>query len=1172
MRMRRLSLERFGHLKDKVLDFGAQREDTDFHVILGVNEAGKTTAMEGYLRLLFGFPRNEPYAFQYERKNLRVSGVLELNGEEQNFTRLPESRSNLLDGNGTPISETAISSHLAALDIDTYRKLLCLDDETIEEGGEEIANAKGNVGRILFSASSGVADLTLVLETARSEAEEIYKKRGRTTRMATLKHYRSEAIQRIKNTDVTVSLWRRLKKEAKEAEESECKARSERDALNRRKGEAEGLLRALPDLGERDRLAKEIANFADYPESIAIDTKEILNLATQQGAAEANKVRLMQEIANAEEELGGIDLDQGLLTLAESLESTKNLNSRVEAASVDLPRRRGDLQNVRQEMARLACDLGAPKDAEVATFVIPEPAIKELDKAWKKVDEAEQHCTIEAAEVASLDESVREASKAARVQSVTEPEPAVPVDGPGQNAGASSGGADNEAAVSQASAAGGSVGDLLDRFGAEAFVLKASKAEGAVKQARESFEDALAKLGVSDGELPDCPVDLAAAEDLAQRHERVADEADTVRRDLDVQREEVASRKAGIKTLKSSLGLDGVDGVDSARAERDALWQTYRADPVENSSETFETAMRRADEVADLHIRHATELGQLRGMERDRAEADERVQSKESRLVVLSKELKEVADAVATAARATGVSISGPTALVEWVTWHGEAAKAGRELERIKADHEPTLDKAKRFLKALRPLIPLDAPDLEEAVETAREIASQEQARAAATNAAKERLAEMQKQLRKRQATLDQLRKNAETASAQWTALVAETFGGVLDAAVLGKSLNLLHALRVHDAKREQVEHQVTSMEEDRRDLIEKVEELAKAHGVAMNDPHEAFWEMSGLISQATEDRERRDRLLETIEGMRSELAEAKNLLCGIDRQRQQLGADFPESANTDTLDELRQAVGKAIEVINKRKDIAGLDARILAALGASDLDAARAKLEGATEADAKAEIDGIESDLAKADERLSQAASDRGAAAQKLKSVSDEADVAELEERRTIIEMEMEETAQDYLERRFGLLLAEEAIRRYRESHRSSMMEATQTAFSELTAGAYQRLAIESVGKGGADILIATHSNGSDKRVDGLSKGTRFQLYLALRAAAYMELVEQGMCLPFFCDDVFETFDDERTKAACRLMEQIGRKGQAIYLTHHRHVVDIAEKVCKIKPIVHDL
>jgi uncharacterized protein YhaN len=86
------------------------------------------------------------------------------------------------------------------------------------------------------------------------------------------------------------------------------------------------------------------------------------------------------------------------------------------------------------------------------------------------------------------------------------------------------------------------------------------------------------------------------------------------------------------------------------------------------------------------------------------------------------------------------------------------------------------------------------------------------------------------------------------------------------------------------------------------------------------------------------------------------------------------------------------------------------------------------------------------------------------------------------------------------------------------------------------------------------------------------MSKGTRFQLYLALRAAAHEQLVAQGTCLPFFCDDIFETFDEDRTSAACRVMERIGRTGQAIYLTHHRHVVEIAQQVCDTSPIVHEI
>jgi uncharacterized protein YhaN len=163
-----------------------------------------------------------------------------------------------------------------------------------------------------------------------------------------------------------------------------------------------------------------------------------------------------------------------------------------------------------------------------------------------------------------------------------------------------------------------------------------------------------------------------------------------------------------------------------------------------------------------------------------------------------------------------------------------------------------------------------------------------------------------------------------------------------------------------------------------------------------------------------------------------------------------------------------------------------------------------------------------------------------------------------------------MSEAALDFLKLNLGHKLAEQAINRYRDKHRSGMMEATETAFAQLTDGKYSTLQTQSNGK--EETLLALDKDGTAKRADEMSKGTRFQLYLALRAAAYDQLAEQGTCLPFICDDIFETFDENRTRAACRVMERIGQRGQAIYLTHHRHVVEIAQEVCGDRVQVHEL
>ena len=117
IRLRRLDLEFFGRFSGKSFDFGARRDAgmPDFHVIYGLNEAGKTTTMEGYLRLLYGFPHREPYDFLHQRKNLRVSGLLDIDGAETAFKRLPTRDPSLRDAEGRELPNKALQAHLGGL-------------------------------------------------------------------------------------------------------------------------------------------------------------------------------------------------------------------------------------------------------------------------------------------------------------------------------------------------------------------------------------------------------------------------------------------------------------------------------------------------------------------------------------------------------------------------------------------------------------------------------------------------------------------------------------------------------------------------------------------------------------------------------------------------------------------------------------------------------------------------------------------------------------------------------------------------------------------------------------------------------------------------------------------------------------------------------------------------
>ncbi len=154
-----------------------------------------------------------------------------------------------------------------------------------------------------------------------------------------------------------------------------------------------------------------------------------------------------------------------------------------------------------------------------------------------------------------------------------------------------------------------------------------------------------------------------------------------------------------------------------------------------------------------------------------------------------------------------------------------------------------------------------------------------------------------------------------------------------------------------------------------------------------------------------------------------------------------------------------------------------------------------------------------------------------------------------------------MEREARAYLALKTGTNAVEMALRLYRERHRSAMLQAASAAFSAITAGEYTGLASEA--DGGRERLIAVPGGGGSKLAADLSKGTRFQLYLALRIAGYREVAASRETLPFIADDIMETFDDARAGRTFGLLGEMATVGQVIYLTHHEHLCDIAREAC---------
>ncbi len=188
MRLQRLDLTRYGKFTDYSIDFGERATgQTDLHIVYGPNEAGKSTALAAFLDVLFGIELRSRFNFIHPHNTMRIGASLEFAGGVREVVRIKQDRNSLLDGDGNPVAENTISGQLGGIDRDSYRAMFSLDDDTLEAGGESILASKGNLGELLFSASTGLADIGRTLVDLRAEADRFYRYHARAGELLDLK-------------------------------------------------------------------------------------------------------------------------------------------------------------------------------------------------------------------------------------------------------------------------------------------------------------------------------------------------------------------------------------------------------------------------------------------------------------------------------------------------------------------------------------------------------------------------------------------------------------------------------------------------------------------------------------------------------------------------------------------------------------------------------------------------------------------------------------------------------------------------------------------------------------------------------------------------------------------------------------------------------------------------
>ncbi|MDO5648707.1 YhaN family protein [Paracoccus sp. (in: a-proteobacteria)] len=1122
MRLDRLDLTRYGRFTDRSLAFAPpDAGGPDLHIIFGPNEAGKSTLFSAWLDLLFGIPTRSRYDFLHPGPTMQIGAQLSHAGTDLELKRLKRNNASLLDRHDAPVPETMLQFVLGGLSRDGYRAMFSLDDDTLEEGGDSILASRGDLGEMLFSASAGLSGLAPQLDRIRADLDGFHRTGKRSGWLYDAKKHLTELDQQRRRVEISANALQRLTRDAAAAESAWREARTREETTQDELNRLQELAGALPLQIRLAGLQARLAPVQDLPDA---DSEMQARFDQTERDRTGLNSRIKDRASRSEgltQQLAALTPDPVALAQAERIDAAEALRPEHDTAVKDLPRRQADADTATAQMNALLAELGQ-HDAQPADLVIPAAQLSRM-----RVLLAQRSGLRTARDTAAAETRRADALLARERDRLGDPGPA-----------------DDEAALES----------LLTGLRMQDPAGVRARAMRDVDQAQGRLDTALAALAPWRGDADmlaalAVPSDAHIAEWESAQESARQQQVDATREaaDLRQQADQMQADADGRQHAQAATGITLADAA-AARSQREALWAAHLRDLSAASAHAFEQALREDDRISSLLAEAMAEARRDALHDAALETVLARQAGAEARADAALNAQTSIAAAVAAACERLGLPKGRLAELKDWLDLRRQAVTERDGLRDAQASlqrSDDALGAAARALAAALDPAPTDdmAPfDLLLARATARLEASERRRDARA------HLAALASDLRDR----EQAEKTAQDALSRWRDNWRDATRDSLlatladDDAGLGATLDLLDRLGQEHRAAAVLTDRIDKMTANRDRFVAAKMGVLRALELADATP---WADVLARLRRAQDNARDRQTLTQQIETEHQQDADDARMLAAKDRDIAALCAALAWNADDGTL---ADHLARCREATDLRREIALLT---------DDLRDRPTPAEGDDAETIRQQITTLKADQQLLRDEAEARHSAYLEARRQIEAVGGDDALARIAADRANLLLETRERATAHLAARFGLLAVEAGLRRYRDQHRSAMLARASDAFRQLSRGAYSGLAAQP--DGAQEVLVALPAKGGAKRAADLSKGTRFQLYLALRVAGYHELAQSRPTVPFIADDIMETFDDGRSAAAFALLGDMSHVGQVIYLTHHRHLCDIALTAC---------
>jgi uncharacterized protein YhaN len=1161
MRLLDLRLEKYGPFTDHVLDLKGET----LQIIFGPNEAGKSSTLRAITCFLYGFPARTSDDHVHVQRSLRVGAQVQqgdLTGADDSSVILYRKKGNkdtLRSASDEVVEDGTLAGLLNHLPKDQFVTFFGLDNKILVEGGEDLIKGQGNLGEALFSASMGGQQFQQLLKDIDTRQGELFKSTGSNPKLnAVFKVLRdTEKLHKehcLKSTD-----WEKFRRAVDDAREVLASVETQYIDTRLEKERLERIKRTLPNLSSRADVVEKLAEIENV-KILPHDSTEIrLSAITETSRCQPVIEQLEEDIQGLNEDLGAITINESVLALDVSIDSLKNEKALYKKNT-------NDYQLLLNKIAAKNNDI----DTIVAT-ILPANAIKNPDEliltavtrqALGALVEEGEEIALELADIETKSRENDEVLTEAREKLAELPESVV-------------------------------MGDLeLAIKDAERTLVIAQEVDQFKRQVRELQEKmttTASRLGLTSlSEEQQLVLQIPSHQKISEMkiaYDKLVDEKD---REL-IQLKTYNADKLTLETQQKEANVGGQliteNDLTVARQDRETLWseikdawidQTDKKVSIDKETKTseYEAKVGAADQHADRLRREADRLAeygvreiQLENLNNERDELQEKLSLIDSNIETTTQAWKRLWSAEVE-------SVGSYAEMSEWEKNFRELQAHITEKAKLKSaieDKSPAIIESKGFLISV--LLQAgesktDNKSLASLVDQATGLLSRLSQCKEDRQSHETRKTDAKKQTTKLSQARDKTNLRKDNWSQRWEDKVVvlevpkkSTISDVnTQLSQFDKLADAINEHRELKNKQDNLGAQITGFEDS-------VTKLKSDCGMGNEDVYEPLMKLYYLeeeLKAATDNKIKRQKVCADIKKNQDTHHDEK---LRLSTAQEQLNGLF-QLAGCETVEELETIETENHRRLDLKKDLVRIDSTL--EVEPYPIEALKAEAENINIDELTLLIEKTIDELDDLEQKRKQAIEDSATAKREFEAIENKAGAVSAAEDVESALAQIDVHYREYCMLAITRQLLSEQIECYRESNQGPILSLAEDYFQRISLGRYSRLVTQYNDKDEPELYCLRGDR--EVPIDGLSEGTRDQLFFSLRLASIVNYFDTHEPIPLVIDDIMMTFDNERSLVAFEILGEIAKKTQVLYFTHHSHHKDLAKLALNGNCVFHEL